>query len=101
MTQKNWNHLSIRNKFRFAGAYAIRTLFKAALKTSDHTESLLAFRITFMLIHTPLHYTLLGSIGFKVTENRPNRDLQGILHQCTNAWIALFGGRHCVFQIEN
>ena len=31
---------------------------EAALKTSDHTESLLAFRITFMLIHTPLHSSL-------------------------------------------
>ena len=78
-----------------------RNWVEAALKTSDHTESPVAFRITFMLIHTLLHYKLLGSIGFKVTENRPNRDLQGILHQCTNAWIALFGGRHCVFQIEN
>ena len=65
-----------------------KTWVEAALKTSDHTESLLAFRITFTLIHTPLHYKLLGSIWIqgdgKLTQSRPPGYLAPV-HECVDS----------------
>lgn len=67
-----------------------RNWVEAALKTSDHTESLLAFRITFMLIHTPLHSSLQATWihwiqgDRKPTQSRPPRYLAPV-HECVDS----------------